>query len=137
MRRRDFITLISGAALAEPRVARAQERVRRIGVLMGQPANDTEPQARLGAVREGLQALGWVEGRNLQIDIRWTAPGDAETTDRFAKELVALGPELILSQNTLTTAALLRQTRTISLIFFQVTDPLGSGFVASMPRPGG
>ena len=137
MKRREFITLL-GAPLAWPLAARAQqgERVRRIGVLAAYSESDPEAQARVGAFREGLQKLGWVEGRNIRIDTRW-ATSDAALMQRFAEELVALQPELILSSSRPTTAALLHQTRTIPIIFAIVADPVGSGFVASFPRPGG
>jgi ABC-type uncharacterized transport system substrate-binding protein len=138
MRRRKFITLVGGAAVAWPLAARAQQpdRMRRIGVLMAVSENDHEYQAFLAAFREGLQKLGWAEGRNIRIDTRWAAL-DAEAMQRFAKELVALQPDLIVSQSTPTTASLLQQTRTIPIIFALVIDPIGSGFVASLPRPGG
>ena len=138
MRRRDFITLLGGAAMAWPPAAHAQqsERVRRIGVLMGYAESDSEAQAQIAAFRDGLQKLGWTEGRNIRIDIRWAA-FDAKAMQRFATELVALQPDLILSPHTPTTAALLRQTRTIPIVFTNITDPVGSGFVASFPRPGG
>jgi putative tryptophan/tyrosine transport system substrate-binding protein len=138
MRRREFITLVGGAT-AWPLAARAQQgdRMRRIGVLMGYAESDREAQGFVAAFREGLQKLGWTEGRNIRIDTRWATPGDAESMQRFAKELVALQPDLILSQGTPTTAALLQQTRTIPIIFANVGDPVGSGFVASFPRPGG
>jgi ABC-type uncharacterized transport system substrate-binding protein len=138
MRRREFITLLGGAVATWPLAARAQQtdRVRRIGVLMAVPENDHEYQAFLAAFREGLQKLGWAEGRNIRIDTRWAAL-DAEAMQRFAKELVALQPDLIVSQSTPTTASLLQQTRTIPIIFALVIDPIGSGFVASLPRPGG
>jgi putative tryptophan/tyrosine transport system substrate-binding protein len=138
MRRREFITLLGGAA-AWPLDARAQqpERVRRIGVLMGYPENDTEAQAYITAFRDELRKLGWVEGRNIRIDTRWTTPADTDSVQRFAKELIALQPDLILSNTTPTTTALLQQTRTIPIIFAMVADPLGSGFVASFPKPGG
>src|SRR5215813_13067989 len=137
MRRRAFITLLGGAA-AWPLAARAQqgERMRRIGVLEGFAESNREGQERAAAFREGLKQLGWVEGRNIRIDIRWAAPGDAELIRRLARELVALQPDLILSSSTPTTAALLNETRTspsssqISLIRW------ASGFVASYPRPG-
>ena len=111
--------------------------MRRIGVLMGYPENDSEGQALIAAFREGLQKLGWTEGRNIRIDTRWATPADAEAMQRFAKELVALQPDLILSSTTPTTAALLQQTRTIPIVFATVADPVGSGFVASLSRPGG
>ena len=139
IRRREFIGTLGGAAATWPLAARAQQpdRVRRIGMLMGFAESDLEGQAYVAAFREGLQKLGWAENRNMRIDTRWSPPPDAEATQRFAKELVALQPDLILSHNTPTTAALLQQTRTIPIIFATVADPVGSGFVASFPRPGG
>ena len=137
MRRRDFITVVVGAAASWPVSARAQgDRMPRIGVLMAYAEGDPEGQAWVAAFREGLQKFGWAEGRNIRIDTRWATP-DVEAMQRFAKELVALQPDLILSQSTPTTAALLQQTRTIPIIFANITDPVASGFVASFPRPGG
>jgi len=138
MRRREFLGVLSSAA-TWPLAARAQqaERVRRIGVLMGYAESDPEAQAWVATFREELQKLGWTEGRNIWIDFRWATGGDAESTQRFAKELVALQPDLILSNNTPTTAALLQQSRTIPIIFALVNDPVSPGFVASFPRPGG
>jgi putative ABC transport system substrate-binding protein len=104
---------------------------------MASAENDQEGQARVAAFREELQKLGWAEGRNIRIDYRWTTADDAASIQRFAKELVALQPDLILSNNTPTTAPLLQQTRTIPIIFALGADPVGSGFVASVPRPGG
>jgi putative tryptophan/tyrosine transport system substrate-binding protein len=137
VRRREFLTLVS-AAVALPIAARAQQpdRMRRIGVLMGFAESDREGQAFVAAFREGLQKLGWAEGRNIRIDYRWTAL-DKELMQRFAKELVALQPDLILTQSTPATAELLQQTRTIPIVFGLLADPIGSGFVASFPRPGG
>ena len=103
---------------------------------MAYAESDAEGQAWVATFREGLQKLGWAESRNIRIDTRWATP-DVEAIQRFAKELVALQPDLILSQSTPTTAALLQQTRTIPIIFANITDPVGSGFVASFPRPGG
>jgi putative tryptophan/tyrosine transport system substrate-binding protein len=139
MRRRDFITGFAGSAAALPLAAHAQqaERMRRIGVLMGYAESDREGQALVAAFREGLQKLGWTEGRNIRIETRWAAPADAESRQRFAKELVVLQPDVIFAANTPTTAAMLQQTRTIPIIFASVSDPVGSGFVASFPRPGG
>src|SRR5215468_8148900 len=130
--RRQFITLLGGATVAWPFAARAQqpERTRRIGVLMAFAESDTDGLARIAAFREELQKLGWTEGRNVRIDIHWGAL-DAESRQRSAQELVALQPDLILSQETPTTAALQRQTRAIPIIFATVGDPVGSGFVAS------
>ena len=135
-RRREFIALI-GSAVAWPFAARAQQPERlRIGVLMSFAESDREAQARVAAFRGGLQTLGWEEGRNVSIEIRWAAD-DAALMQRFAKELVALQPDLIVSHNTPTTASLLQQTRTIPIVFVVVSDPVGSGFVASFSRPGG
>ena len=137
MRRREFITLLGGAA-AWPIAARAQqsERVRRVGVLMLYAENDSEAQAWVAAFREGLQKLGWVEGHNIRFDTRW-AWADVEAMQRIARELIALQPDVILSQVTPTTVALLQQTRTIPIVFALVADPVGSGFVANLSRPGG
>src|SRR5512132_4394008 len=137
VRRREFLTLV-GAAVAWPIAARAQQpdRMRRLGVLMGFAERDREGQAFVAAFRGGLQKLGWVEGRNIRIDYRWTGL-DKELMQRFAKELVALQPDLILTQSTPATAELLQQTRTIPIVFGLLADPIGSGFVASFPRPGG
>ena len=139
MRRREFITLIGGAAVSWPLDVWAQQsdRVRRVGVLMGYPESDPEAQAFVAAFRDGLRKFGWMEGRNTRIDTRWAKPADAESMQRFAKELVASQPDLILSSTTPTTAALLQQTRTIPIVFVIVADPVGSGFVASFPKPGG
>src|SRR6201984_1020857 len=137
MKRRAFIALL-GSAAAWPLAARAQQgdRMRRIGVLMAYAESDSEGQAFVAAFREGLQKLGWTDGRNVRIDTRWAAL-DADAMERFTKELVAQQPDLVLSNNTPTTVALLQQTRTIPIIFAIVADPVGSGFVASFPRPGG
>jgi ABC-type uncharacterized transport system substrate-binding protein len=138
MTRRDFITLLGGAAAAWPAAyAQQPERMRRIGVLMGYAESDSDAQAKVAAFQESLEKLGWVEGHNIRIDTRWPIPADADSMQRFAKELVALQPELILSHITPTTAALMQQTRTIPIIFATVSDPVGSGFVASFSRPGG
>jgi putative tryptophan/tyrosine transport system substrate-binding protein len=142
MRRREFITLLGGAVAVSsslwPLVARAQPTggMRRIGVLTVFPENDPLHLAYMAALREGLQRLGWIEGRNIRFDYGWAAP-NAESLQRFAKELVALQPDLIVTQNTAGTAAVLQQTRTIPIIFVNIADPVGSGFVASFPRPGG
>ena len=111
--------------------------MRLIGVLMGYDESDSEAQAQIAAFRDGLQKLGWMEGRNTRIDTRWATPIDAAAMQQFAKELVALQAEVILASTTPTTAALLQQTRTIPIVFATVGDPIGSGFVASFPRPGG
>jgi len=138
VRRRDFITLLGGAAVAWPRTAHAQQpdRMRRIGVLMGWDENDPEAQFNLAAFVQGLQQLGWVDGRNVRIDYRW-ANGDINRMRMFAKELVDLQLDVILANTTPVTAALQRETRTIPIVFVIVSDPVGAGFVAGLPRPGG
>src|SRR5262245_19853222 len=138
--RRQFITLLGGKVAGPwPPVVRAQQpdKVRRIGVLMPLAADDPVEQARIAASREGLEKLGWTDGHNIRIDTRWTTTGDVESMQRFAKELVALQPDLILTQSTPITATLLQETRTIPIVFALVADPIGSGFVASFPQPGG
>jgi putative ABC transport system substrate-binding protein len=138
MKRREFVALVGGAAVL-PLAARAQQpdRKRLIGVLIGYAESDAEVQTQVAAFRDGLRKLGWTEGSNIRFDVRWATPGDAESIQRFAKELVALNPDLIVSNTTPVTAALLQQTRTIPIVFASLADPLGSGFVASFPRPGG
>jgi putative ABC transport system substrate-binding protein len=137
MSRREFITLVGGAA-AWPLLARAQqgEPMRRIGVLMAHTERDPEFQNYLNAFREGLQKRGWIEGRNIRIDTRWGALDDAEVRQQSAKELLALEPDIILTQNTPPTASMLQQTRTVPIVFVVVADPVGSGFVGSLSRPG-
>jgi putative tryptophan/tyrosine transport system substrate-binding protein len=137
MRRRDFVKGIVGSAVSWPLAARAQqaERMRRIGVLMAYAVSDSEAQDYLAAFREALQKLGWTEGRNIEIETRWAAL-EPKAMQQFAKELVSLQPDLILSQTTPTTVALLQQN-TIPVIFGIASDPVGSGFVASLARPGG
>ena len=136
MRRRQFITLL-GVAAAMPLAARAQDQIKRIGVLMSRYEQDSDGEAFIAAFREGLQRLGWTDGHNLRVDTRWAKPTDPELIQRLAKELIALQPDLILSAATPTTAALLQETRTVPIIFATASDPVGSGFVASFPRPGG
>jgi putative tryptophan/tyrosine transport system substrate-binding protein len=138
MRRREFTRLLGGAAVAWSVAAHAQqtERVRRIGVLTFSAESDPEGQSSVAAFREELRKLGWIEGRNIEIDIRWAA-ADLELMRRFARELVTLQPDLILTSSTPAAAAMLQQTRTIPIVFVIVADPVGSGFVASLPRPGG
>ena len=111
--------------------------MRRIGVLLGYAEGDSEVLTHIAAFRDGLQNLGWTEGRNIRIDTGWAIPRDTEAVQRSAKELVALQPDLIVSNTTPTTLALLQQTRTISIVFANLSDPVGSGLVASFPRPGG
>jgi ABC-type uncharacterized transport system substrate-binding protein len=136
--RREFITLLGGAAAAWPFVARAQqgERMRRIGVLMSAAETDRGYRDFLVTFRSELEKKGWTEHRNLRIDYRWQAL-DAASREKLAKELIALAPDLILAQSTPTAAALLRETASIPIIFASVGDPVGAGFVASLARPGG
>jgi putative tryptophan/tyrosine transport system substrate-binding protein len=137
--RREFIFTLSGAVVALPFATHAQQadRVWRIGALMGYAESDPEAQTNVAAFREGLQKLGWTEGHKIRMDTRWVPPENAGPREQFAKELIALQPDLILSHTTPTTAALLRETRTIPIIFASVSDPIGSGFVATLSRPGG
>jgi putative ABC transport system substrate-binding protein len=136
MKRREFITLLGGAAAAWPLAARAQtKRMRRIGVLMGLVAKDPEAQSRVAAFENGLQELGWVNGRNLSIEYRWA--GDGNVLRDHAAELLAMAPDLILANSTPVTAALREQSRTVPIVFTQVVDPVGAGFVDSLARPGG
>src|SRR5262245_29048142 len=133
-RRREFISLLAGAAAAWPLAARAQqERARRIGMLVYLVAGDAEGQARLAAFTQALSQLGWSEGRNLRIESRWANAGDVH---RHAAELVALAPDVLLAATgTATVAPLLQATRTIPIVFVNVIDPIGSGFVASLAHP--
>jgi len=137
MRRRDFITLIGGAA-AWPVAARAEsrERIRRIGVLTNRAADDPEVQTRYAAFLQGLQEAGWAVGRNMRIDVRWSG-GDAGRIRAFAQELIALAPDVILATNTPTVVALQQVTRTVPIVFATVGDPVGAGVVDSLARPGG
>src|SRR6516225_8737108 len=137
-KRRAFITLLGGAAAAWPLAARAQqrERMRLIGVLMNLAERDPEGQARIAAFREGLGKLGWTEGREVQIEYRWFA-GDPERARGYAAELVRLKPDVIFASATSSLAVLQRETRSVPIVFAQVADPVGSGFVASLARPGG
>jgi putative ABC transport system substrate-binding protein len=136
MRRREFIAALGGAA-TWPLAARAQQpdRVRRIGVLMTGPADDREGQSRLTGFLHGLQELGWTEGHNLRIDYRWAA--DDANRRQYAAELIALAPEVIMASTSPSVAALQQATHNVPIVFASVTDPVGQGFVASLPRPGG
>ena len=137
MKRREFISLVGGAA-AWPLTARAQqgERMRRIGVLMAFAVDDPEGQARVAMFVQTLRSLGWTTGRNVQIDIRWGV-ADAASSRRSAAEMVALAPDVILTGASAATAAVQEATRTLSIVFVNVTDPVGAGYVASLARPGG
>jgi putative ABC transport system substrate-binding protein len=138
MRRREFITLLGGAAVAWPRAAYAQQadRMRRVGVLLNRVADDPEEQARLAVFLQPLQELGWTDGRNVRIDYRWAA-ADANRSRAYAAELVALAPDVILAAGSQSTAALLQTTRTVPIVFVNVVDPVGAGYVARLARPGG
>jgi putative ABC transport system substrate-binding protein len=139
MRRREFIVLLGGAAssIAWPWVARAlqSERGRRIGMLVGS-AENREGESRVGAFRQALAALGWTEGRDVRTDLRWGA-ANTERTQIFAKEIVSLNPDLIFAETTPVVAAVLQESRKIPLVFVNVSDPVGSGFVDNLARPGG
>jgi putative tryptophan/tyrosine transport system substrate-binding protein len=138
MRRRNFLGLLAGTVATLPLPAHAQktDRAARIGVLMGYADTDPEAQALLGEFTQALSEFGWIEGNNLWIDIRW-APANTDLMRTFAKELVSLQPDVILTNSTPVTAALKDETSTIPIVFAVVADPVGSGFVASLPRPGG
>ena len=138
MRRREFISLVGGAAVAWPLGALAQQAgpMRLIGVLMGFVESDPAGQSAVAALRSGLTKLGWTEGSNLRIELRW-GDGDPDMLGTFAKELVDLRPDALLGGSTAVTSALARKTRTIPIVFTVVADPIGSGFVASLAHPGG
>ena len=136
--RRELLVALGGAAATWPLAARAQqgERMRRIGVLQSLAADDAEGQARLAAFAQGLQQSGWIIGRNVRIDTRWAA-GDAERIRRYAAELVALTPDVILVVGAPATGSLLQTTRAVPIVFVNVPDPVGAGFVETLARPGG
>jgi ABC-type uncharacterized transport system substrate-binding protein len=141
MSRRQFITALGGAVATATwplaGIAQPANKLRRIGMLMAYAEGDREGQAFVATFRQALAKLEWAEGRNVQIEIRWATASDAAARQRFAKELVALQPDLVLAHGTPTAAALLQETRSIPIIFLNVSDPIGSGFVASFARPGG
>jgi putative tryptophan/tyrosine transport system substrate-binding protein len=137
VRRREFIALLGGAAVAWPVAARAQAaRIRRVGLLLNLSENDLEAQRLLPAFWEGLAQLRWADGRNLRIDYRW-ASGDISRIRTFAKELVELSPDVIVGYGTPVVVALQQETRSIPILFLSVTDPVGQGLVASLAHPGG
>jgi ABC-type uncharacterized transport system substrate-binding protein len=138
MRRREFITFLGGAVAAWPLAARAQqlERMRRVGVLMSVAADDSQSSARITAFAQGLQQFGWTDGRNVRIEYRW-AGGDAERFRKYAAELVALAPDVILANSSTAVAAFLQATRSVPIVFVGIVDPVGAGFVDSLARPGG
>jgi putative ABC transport system substrate-binding protein len=140
VRRREFITLIGGAAAwplaARAAIAQAADRVRRIAMLSGFAGADPEAQARVAALREGLKELGWAEGRNIHIDFRWGA-GQGDQMRALARELVDLKPDLIVGMTTPAVTALVQETKTIPILFVNIVDPVGRGFISNMARPGG
>jgi putative tryptophan/tyrosine transport system substrate-binding protein len=138
MQRREFLAFLGGAAVACPLAARAQvsDRMRRIGVLMPGSADDAEYQTRLAAFLHGLQQLGWSDGRNIRIDTRWGA-GDANLFRKYAAELIALAPDVILAPGSTSLGPLLQTTRTVPIVFTTILDPVGAGFVDSLAKPGG
>ena len=138
MKRREFITLLGGTAAAWPLAARAQqgERMRRVGILLPAAADDAVWQARVGAFQQGLALLGWTIGRNVRIETRW-ATTNATELRRQAAELVVLAPDVILSAGTSPVGPLLQATRTVPIVFVHVIDPVGTGTVDSLARPGG
>jgi putative ABC transport system substrate-binding protein len=137
LKRREFITLLGGSAAAWPLTGWAQERVRRVGVLTGAGGqNDEEAPARKTSLEQGLERLGWIEGRNLRIDYRFPA-ANPDVTRRYAAELVALAPDVIVSSGTASLAPLLQATSTVPIVFVNVADPVGAGFIDSLARPGG
>jgi putative tryptophan/tyrosine transport system substrate-binding protein len=138
MRRREFITLLGGVAAAWPLAARAQqgERVQRVGVLVGSAEDESDIQARLAGFRKGLEKLGWLEGRNVRIVTRFAA-GRPDQFPVFAKELVAMQPDVILAHSPPIAAALQRANRAIPIVFVSISDPIGAGLVESLARPGG
>jgi len=138
VKRREFISLLGGTAVAWPLGARAQqgERMRRIGVLMHLAADDPESPTRIAALRQGLQQFGWADGGNVRIDYRW-AKGQADLFRQGAKELVQLAPDVLVASTSLAVSALQEATRTLPIIFINVVDPVGAGFAASLAAPGG
>jgi putative ABC transport system substrate-binding protein len=139
MRRRDFINLLGGAVAAWPLAARAQQpaRLRRVGFLMNLDPSNTEAQDWLAVFRQSLAQLGWVEGRNIQLDVRWASGGDRVEIRRHATDLVAQAPDIIVAGGTADMGPLLETTRTIPIVFLNVADPVGAGFINSMAHPGG
>jgi putative ABC transport system substrate-binding protein len=136
LKRRDFMTLLGGTVAVWPISARTQQpdKMRRIGVLMNGAANEAQPQSRIAALTNRLQQLGWSEGRNLRIDVRWNA-GDAELAHIYGAQLIGLMPDAILASSTTNLTVIRQATSTIPVVFLQVTDPVAQGFVANMAKP--
>jgi putative tryptophan/tyrosine transport system substrate-binding protein len=136
MRRRDFIKAVAGSSVAWPLTARAQQSERRIGVLSNAAESDPEAQSMIAALHQALRELGWVEGRNIRIDHRWAAGDPARIAD-LAKQLVALHPDVLVAHTSVPVIALRKETTTIPIVFVQVADPIGSGFITNLAHPGG
>jgi putative tryptophan/tyrosine transport system substrate-binding protein len=138
MRRREFITMLGGAA-AWPLSARAQQpdRIHRVGVLIGLPEDDPDSKPRLVAFRQGLEELGWTEGRNIHLDVRFALPGNEQQVQMLVRELLALSPDAVVAQSTPLTAAFRRESRNVPIVFIAVGDPIGEGFIVNLARPGG
>jgi putative tryptophan/tyrosine transport system substrate-binding protein len=138
MRRREFITLLAGAIAwpLGPAIAQPSDRMRRIAMLSGFAAGDPEAQARVAVLQQGLSELGWSEGRNISMDFRWST-GQAEEMRAFAKELIELKPDVIVGMTTPAVTALVNETKTIPIVFVNIVDPLGRGFISNLARPGG
>jgi putative ABC transport system substrate-binding protein len=136
MERRTFITLLGATTASWPVAVRAQQQMRRIGILMGGAEGDWQSEAGLAALKTALSQLGWTDGQNTRIDVRW-AGGNVDRMKVLAKELVGLPSDLLVAHTTQPVAALQRETKTIPIVFLIVYDPVGSGFVASLPSPGG
>jgi putative tryptophan/tyrosine transport system substrate-binding protein len=137
MRRREFIALLGGAA-AWPLSAQAQrpDQIRHVGVLMGLAEDDPDSKSRLGAFRQGLEKLGWSEGRNIHLDVRFVLPANEQQVQILVKELLALSPDVVVAQTTALTAAFRRESRNVPIVFIAVGDPIGAGFIANLARPG-
>jgi len=139
VKRRELITLLGGGAVAWPLSGRAQqtERIRRVGVLIGLAEDDPDAKARLAALRQGLEKLGWSEGRNIHLDVHYALPANEQQVQMRVKELLAAGPDVAVAQTTALTAAIRRESRNVPIVFVAVGDPIGAGFIASLARPGG
>src|SRR6516165_6334079 len=139
MKRREFISLLGGAAVAWPRAGRAQqrERMRRVGVFIGMSEHDPDSKRRLVAFQQGLEKLGWSEGRNIHLDVRFALPANEQQVQILVKELLALTPDVVVVQSTAPTDAFRRESRNIPIVFALVGDPVGAGFIANLARPGG